>query len=252
MTVCLRQSESVSDQSLRLDPYRSGLNLTTEFQQLATRQSALPVSQLVEQQTALSGPAGLFVKLSHQLRLYGRQAPSLEDLEWLRGRKRQSLAERAVQFALGQHCRRPEADNPFKGMLREDLCCIVFDDRSLHTLVERYAAREALRQHDSEYFVKLIATTRETVERRIVFHGLLEHFDRLLPIEKSIYPLHYRAVQQAHLDHEETLYGKLILDQPISALLNVHSPEWLLNNLSSFELSIDWERVGQVMTRNVR
>ncbi len=115
----------------------------------------------------------------------------------------------------------------------------MFDDPSTHTLVERYTASEALRAQDSEYFVKLIATTRNTVERRIVFHGLLEHFDRLLPIEKSIYPLNYRAVQQAHLDNEEALYGALMMEQPIGTLLEMHTPEWLLNNLSSFELSID-------------
>ncbi|MGN2411863.1 hypothetical protein [Pseudomonas syringae] len=239
MTVCFRRSESQLVQPLQLDPHRSGLNLTTDFHQLATRQSALSVPQLAEQQAKLSGPVGLFAKFARQVRTHGRQAPLFEDLERLRGRKRLAIAERAVQFVLGLHCRRPQAENPFKGMLREDLCCIVFDDCSMHTLVERYAAREALRHRDSEYFVKLIATTRETVERRIVFHGLLEHFDRLLPIEKSIYPLNYRAAQQAHLDYEETRYGKLIMEQPIGALLERHTPEWLLNNLSSFELSID-------------
>ncbi|MEX5614686.1 hypothetical protein ABFV55_08170, partial [Pseudomonas syringae] len=88
------------------------------------------------------------------------------------------------------------------------------------------------------------ATTRNTVERRIVFHGLLEHFDRLLPIEKSIYPLNYRTVQQAHLDHEEALYGALIKQQSIGSLLEKYTPEWLLDNLSAFELSIDRECVG--------
>ncbi|MEQ4313217.1 hypothetical protein ABNM01_10650 [Pseudomonas syringae] len=239
MTVCFLRSESESDQSLRLDPHRPSLNLTNNFHRLATRQAALSVAQLVEQQARLCGPVGLFVKLSRQLRSLGRQSPLLEDTERLKGRKRQWLAERAVQFALGKNSRRPGVDNPFKDMLREDLCCMVFDDSSLHTLVERYAASEALRRQDSEYFVKLIATTRNTVERRIVFHGLLEHFDRLLPIEKSIYPFDYRAVQLAHLEQEEALYGKLIMGQPITALLEAHTPEWLLNNLSSFEFSID-------------
>ncbi|WP_024667387.1 hypothetical protein [Pseudomonas syringae] len=239
MTVCFLRGASGSDQSLRLDPRRPGMNLTTDFHHLATRQSAFSMAQLAEQQAKLSGPSGLFMKLIRQIRSQGRQSPLLEDLAQLEGRKRQWLAERAVQFALGLHGRRPEVDNPFKGKLREDLCCIMFDDLSLHTLVERYAASEALRRHDSEYFSKLIATTRNTVERRIVFHGLLEHFDRLLPIEKSIYPLNYRSVQYAHLEQEEALYGKLIMEQPISALLEVHTPEWLLENLSSFEFSID-------------
>ncbi|AVB16001.1 hypothetical protein [Pseudomonas amygdali] len=42
-----------------------------------------------------------------------------------------------------------------------------------------------------------------------------------------------------HLEQEETLYGKLIMEQPISALLEVHTPAWLLENLSSFEFSMD-------------
>ncbi|KPX62837.1 hypothetical protein ALP66_100680 [Pseudomonas amygdali pv. photiniae] len=239
MTVCFVRGRSESDQSLRLDPHRPGLNLTTDFHRLATRQSALSVTQLAEQQKKLSGPVGLFAKLCRQVRSHGRQAPLIEEVERLEGRKRKWLAEQAVQFILGLHGRRPAVDNPFKGLLREDLCCIVFDDASLHTLVERYTAGEALRHQDSEYFVKLIATTRNTVERRIVFHGLLEHFDRLLPIEKSIYPLNYRTTQLAHLEQEETLYGKLIMEQPISTLLEVHTPAWLLENLSFFEFSID-------------
>ncbi|MBI6779769.1 hypothetical protein [Pseudomonas syringae] len=244
MTVCFVRGESGADTSSRLDPQRPDFNMTTDFQHLTTRQSALSVTQLAEQQAKLSGPVGLFAKLCRQLRSHGRQSPLLEDIARLEGRKRQWLAERAVQFALGLHGRRSEAENPFKGLVREDLCCIVFDDPSPHTLVERYAASEALQAQDSEYFVKLIATTRNTVERRIVFHGLLEHFDRLLPIEKSIYPLNYRTVQQAHLDHEEALYGALIKQQSIGTLLERHTPEWLLDNLSSFEFSIDRECVG--------
>jgi hypothetical protein len=77
------------------------------------------------------------------------------------------------------------------------------------------------------------------VERRIVFRGLLEHFDGLLPIEQSIYPLNYRRAQQSHLDREEALYGKLELDKPIYALLEEHSPEWLLENLCPVQQPID-------------
>lgn len=41
--------------------------------------------------------------------------------------------------------------------------------------------------------------------------GLLEHFDALLPIEQSIYPVDYRLAQQRHTDQEEALYGRLEL-----------------------------------------
>lgn len=235
MTVCISRSDTRTDQSARPDPHLSGIKVMAEFQQLAARQSAIPFPLLAEQQARLSGPAGQFAKLSRQVKEQGRQAPVFEDSAGIRGRKRQALCEDVVQFVLGVHHRRPPADNPFQGLPREHLCCVVFDDTAPYSLIQRYAAHDALRQHDSEYFAQLIATTRDTVERRIVFHGLLEHFDRLLPIEKSIYPLDYRAVQQTHLDHEEALYGKLTLEQPVSVLLKTRTPQWLLDNLSVFQ-----------------
>ncbi|WP_122690821.1 hypothetical protein [Pseudomonas viridiflava] len=238
MTVCLVQQDSLSDQSLRPDTHRTYINPMTDFQQLAARQSLLSRAALAQQQAALLGPAGQFAGLSRQVREQARQAPVFQDLERLHDRKRKSLAEQAVMFALGEFCRRPPSDNPFYRKPREYLCCVVFDDTGLYTLVERYAAAEALKQGDSEYFAKLIATTRNTVERRIVFHGLLEHFDRLLPIEKSIYPLDYRSAQQAHLDHEESLYGKLELEQPISVILETREPQWLLDHLPELQRAV--------------
>ncbi|EPN62814.1 hypothetical protein A245_13005, partial [Pseudomonas syringae pv. actinidiae ICMP 19096] len=59
------------------------------------------MAQLAEQQSRLSGPSGLFMKLIRQIRSHGRQSPLFEDLAQLEGRKRQWLAERAVQFAMG-------------------------------------------------------------------------------------------------------------------------------------------------------
>lgn len=56
MTVCFVRGRSESDQSLRLDPHRPGLNLTTDFHRLATRQSALSVTQLAEQQKNCPAP----------------------------------------------------------------------------------------------------------------------------------------------------------------------------------------------------
>jgi hypothetical protein len=239
MTVCSVRSESRPGQSSRRDPHLPGFNAKSDFRQLCARQSVLPVTQLVELQSRLLGPGGLFAKLSRQIRGQGRQASLLQDLAKLQGRERQAMAEQAVQFVLGVHGQRSPTGNPFRNMSRESLCYAVFNDNLSYTAVERYAAGEALRARDSEYFIKLIATTRDTVERRIVFHGLLEHFDGLLPIEKSIYPLNYRTVQQAHLDQEEALYGKLTLGEPVSSILEKHTPEWLLNNLHTFQRPVD-------------
>ncbi|MEE4957618.1 hypothetical protein V2K54_11965 [Pseudomonas alliivorans] len=238
MTVCLVRQDSLSDQSSRQDPHRTDTNWMTDFQQLAARQSVLSRAVLVQQQAALLGPAGQLARFSRLVREQARQAPVFQDLERLQDRKRKSLAEQAMLFALGAFGRRPPADNPFCSMAREYLCCVIFDDTGLYTLVERYAAAEALKYGDSQYFAKLIATTRNTVERRIVFHGLLEHFDRLLPIEKSIYPLDYRSAQQAHLDHEESLYGKLELKQPISVIFETREPQWLLDHLPELQRAV--------------
>ncbi|MEE5167416.1 hypothetical protein V2J76_03220 [Pseudomonas alliivorans] len=238
MTVCLVRQDSLSDQSSRQDPHRTDINWMTDFQQLAARQSVLSRAVLVQQQAALLGPAGQLARFSRLVREQARQAPVFQDLERLQDRKRKSLAEQAMLFALGAFGRRPPADNPFCRMAREYLCCVIFDDTGLYTLIERYAAAEALKYGDSQYFAKLIATTRNTVERRIVFHGLLEHFDRLLPIEKSIYPLDYRSAQQAHLDHEESLYGKLELKQPISVIFETREPQWLLDHLPELQRAV--------------
>ncbi|RMQ47061.1 hypothetical protein ALQ04_00088 [Pseudomonas cichorii] len=232
MTVCFIQSEDQPRQPMRLVPQASGISALMDFQQLATRQSALSMAQLCEQQANVLGPKGLFARFCQEVPQLGRQASVFEDLYEVHDREHQLLAEKTVQFILGRYRRREAVQNPFAGMSREFLCCVVYDELAPYTHAERYAAAEALRQRDSEYFAKLIATTRDTVERRIVFHGLLEHFDALLPVEQSIYPLNYRAVQQSHLDHEEALYGKLDLTRPLSVILEQHTPQWLLENLS--------------------
>ena len=90
-----------------------------------------------------------------------------------------------------------------------------------------------MRQSDSDFFIKLIATTRGVTERRVVFRGLLEHYDRLLPIEKSIYPEAYRDVQQTHLDREEGLYGALILGDSLQNLLTRMTPLELLKQIKA-------------------
>ena len=203
------------------------------LRKLVVRQAALSNTQLIDQQAQLLGPRGLLMNFGRQIARLGRQAPLLEDLLELEDGERMELAEHSVRFVLGQHERCTACDNPFSGNTRELLCCVVFDEDAPYTLAERYAASEALRQLDAQFFFRLIATTVNTVERRFVFQGLLEHFDRLLPIEQSIYPPDYRQVQQKHLEREEALYGKLELDKPVSKLLEEHSPEWLLENIST-------------------
>jgi hypothetical protein len=164
------------------------IDASVAFQRLVEEQNTFSRKQLSELHGQWLGPHGVFAAFSAEVERLGRQAPVLDDLSSLSSTARINEAEQAVAFALAQCNRRHAAINPFGGRSRQELCCVVFDASGTYSLAERYAAFEAMRQSDSDFFIKLIATTRGVTERRIVFLGLLEHYDRLLPVEKSIYP----------------------------------------------------------------
>lgn len=201
------------------------------FHEMVHKQAVYSKEDLHTMHRQWLGPRGVFATFEEEIEQLGRQAPALEDLKKLTTPGRLQQAEQAVAFALAQSHRRTAAINPFAGLRREALCGVVFDDSGLYTLVERYAAYQAVRKSDADIFIKLIATTRGVVERRIVFRGLLEHYDRLLPIEKSIYPEGYRSVQQGHLDREEALYGPLKMEDEILTLLGTMSAAELLERV---------------------
>ncbi len=236
MSILLTQGDDRAwEQSMHLPLAEVG----SVFQQLVTRQAATTRARLCDQQAALLGPQGKLSIFSRQVAAQGRQAPGLANMPEFDDAERQRQVEKAVDFALGFHQRRTLSANPFHDLSRSLLCCMVFDELAGYTLAERFAAYEALRQRDSQYFIKLIATTRHTVERRLVFTGLLEHYDALLPIEQSIYPAHYRRAQQKHLDREEAVYGRLELKKTVSELLEEHTPEWILTHLCTSTIDID-------------
>lgn len=231
MGVMLKRSGDQSCPSFRHVAFLPGADIRQLFTLLAAKQGGLSKSQLCDLQAWLLGPQGSLEKFSLQVSRVGRKAPGLDHSQVPGGARHRQLAEKSAHFVLALHHRYKATTNPFSGMSRRLLCCVVFDDAAPYTLAERFAAAQALRQQDSEYFAKLIATTRHTVERRLVFIGLLEHFDALMPIERSIYPLDYRTVQQGHLNREEALYGPLKLDRPVAELMDDHPPQWLLENL---------------------
>jgi hypothetical protein len=215
----------------------SDTEVNAQFAALVDRQNALGVEHLAEIHKQWLGPQGIFATFGAEVERLGRQAPSLDERDGSvvqsADASRAEDVERAVAYALAQSNRRGAAVNPFSGSSREALCCVVFDESAGYTLVERYAAYEAMRQSDSDFFIKLIATTRGVVERRIVFRGLLEHFDRLLPVEKSIYPRGYREIHRAHLEREELLYGPLVLSDSLEVLLRTISPIHLVEQVQS-------------------
>lgn len=238
MTTCTAELDHVS----RLHPALCARSVDADtqglFLHLAEQQALLTADQLYRRQSELFGPQGIFAEFSAQVSREGRQARVFEDIAQIKDPRRVMEIDAAVDFALSVHHRRDPAANPFHAHSRESLCCVVYDESNAFTFVERYAAYEAIRLMDSDFFIKLIATTRGVVERRIVFHGLLEHFDRLLPVEKSIYPANYREVQQGHLNREEAIYGRLQLEKPLNELLGEVSPTLLLERVQGLA---NWE-----------
>lgn len=231
MTSCSWTRNTLEIPHLQTKAPQEDSAVMVDFQRLVDEQGALCKEHLNALHKQWLGPRGLFASFGAEVERLGRQAPALDDVDRLKCPQRVREAEVAVAFALAQSNRRGAAINPFSGRKREALCCVVFDESGACTLVERFAAYEAIRHGDSDFFIKLIATTRGVVERRIVFRGLLEHYDRLLPLEQSIYPQGYRPAQQAHLDREEGLYGPLMLPDSLVVLLECISPVDLLNHV---------------------
>ncbi|MBD8491546.1 hypothetical protein IFR09_05920 [Pseudomonas syringae] len=214
-------------------PVVSEADCLQAFRNVRQRQAKLAPAKLVALHDRLLGPKGIFVLLGRELEQLGRQAPLLEDVTALDSIERRTLAERAVVCALAYHNRRTATLNPYREASRERLCWMVYDKHAPFALVERYVALLALHQRDGVFFARLIETTRGCVERRILFSGLLEHHDALLPVERSVYPADYRAAQQRHLDHEESIYGPLDLDQPIWKLLETLGSKKLLRRVAA-------------------
>lgn len=217
------------------NPLNAEQYLPFDYPRLAAEQSLLCKKVLRKMHTDLMGPGGLFANFSTQVAEQGRQAPDLQSLTEAEQTLPPTLTDLAVEFALSVQNRRPYLENPFTGFTREQLCCVVYDESRGTHLAERYAANEALRAADSGFFIFLIATTRDTVERRLVFQGLLEHFDALLPIEQSIYLYGYREVQQLYLEREEELYGALLLDKTLSQLFVEQTPQDLMASVGPCE-----------------
>jgi hypothetical protein len=231
MSTCTAEIDYVPRLQPTLCARSLGADTQALFLHLAEQQALMTPDQLYRRQSELFGPQGIFADFSEQVSREGRQARVFADIAQVKDPLRLMQIEAAVGYALSVHHRRDASANPFQALSRESLCCVVYDESAAFTFVERYAAYEAIRVMDSDFFIKLIATTRGVVERRIVFHGLLEHFDRLLPVEKSIYPANYREVQQGHLNREQAIYGPLQLEKPLHQLLEDISPMALLERM---------------------
>ena len=231
MAACCEYSSEQTEQAGRQTVMMSEADCRIAYAALARQQAVLSAVHLTQLHDCLLGPRGLFALLVRELEELGRLAPLLEDVAALANRELRTQADKALCFVMGHHRWRNVSPNPFRAMSRERLCCLVYDDSAGYTLIERYAALLTLRQLDSQFFARLIDTTRKSVERRVVFQGLLEHYDALLPVERCVYPDNYRAAQQQYLERELELYGELTLTQPLSVMVARYSTPTLLKKL---------------------
>jgi hypothetical protein len=136
--------------------------------------------------------------------------PALQDVPDGSDPDRIDLAKRAVAYNASIRSSPPgQAPNPFAGVDREQLTSIIYDDSGTYTVSERYAAWGEQQRQDYISLSNLFARTTNGGDNRLVYKGLLDHFDALSPIERSIYPGDYRDKLVQFLQTQEAQYGTL-------------------------------------------
>ncbi|KVQ76541.1 hypothetical protein WK05_06935 [Burkholderia ubonensis] len=105
-----------------------------------------------------------------------------------------ALAKQATAFSNGMGA------NPFKGMSREQLDAIAYDDSSKFTVNERHAAWQEAYDQEYEWRVRVIAEGdleyQRTGKQNDFFSELLKHYKGLPAIEQAQYPDDYASKLQ--------------------------------------------------------
>lgn len=105
-----------------------------------------------------------------------------------------SLAKQATAFA------NRAGSNPFKGMSREQLDLIAYDDSGAFTINERHAAWQEAYDQEEAWRVQVIAQGaleyRRTGKQNDFFAAVLKHYQGLPAIEQAQYPADYTAQLQ--------------------------------------------------------
>jgi hypothetical protein len=144
--------------------------------------------------------------------------PAQQDLPDSSDPARIDLAKRAVAYNASIRSSPPgQAPNPFAGVDRERLTSIIYDDSGTYTVSERYAACEEQQRQDYNSLSKLFAGVSNGGDNRLVYKGLLDYFDALSPIERSIYPDDYRDKLAHLLQAQEAQFGTLDASAPSDA-----------------------------------
>lgn len=152
----------------------------------------------------VEGPNPWSNKLNREMNELGKSAPSLMEMPPTLDPERLALAKQAAKFVYSFHTRGP-AETPYKGLSREALNEIIYDESGEHTSVERRAAQLTRNSNDQVFFIGL----GNQPDQRVFFKGAVDYFDALSPVEQSIYPEGHRETWQRLLEQEEAQSGKL-------------------------------------------
>ena len=156
-----------------------------------TRDTSLSHKELGQKATALlnqiTGDSYFANKAQHNA-----EVPNTDDPELL------ARAKQATSFVNGS------GSNPFKGMSRDQLALITYDDSGTFTTNERRAAWEEAYSQEEAWRQKAVAKAMDEYNRTgkltNFFSEVLEHYKSLPAIEQAQYPEDYAADLQQKID----------------------------------------------------
>ncbi|WP_231876443.1 hypothetical protein [Azotobacter vinelandii] len=124
--------------------------------------------------------------------LHDAEVPNTDDPKLL------ARAEQATDFVNGK------GSNPFKGMSRDQLALIAYDDSGTFTVNERRAAWQEAYDQEEAWRQKVVAKAEDEYNRTgkltNFFIEVLEHYKELPAIEQAQYPSDYAARLQGMID----------------------------------------------------
>ncbi|MGV6475691.1 hypothetical protein [Azotobacter vinelandii] len=124
--------------------------------------------------------------------LHDAEVPNTDDPKLL------ARAEQATDFVNGK------GSNPFKGMSRDQLALIAYDDSGTFTVNERRAAYLEAADQEQVWRRKVVAQATDEYNRTgkltNFFIEVLEHYKELPAIEQAQYPSDYAARLQGMID----------------------------------------------------
>lgn len=115
------------------------------------------------------------------------------------GAEQAERVDQAAQFLNGS------GSNPFKGLSRDQLALVVYDESGAFTINERRAALDEARVQEDVWTQKTLAQSQGAMEQPgglvSILNQTLDHFNSLPAIEQSRYPADYVNTLQREIDH---------------------------------------------------